>query len=197
MEPGDMVLYESHSLIHARPFPLQGRYMANIFIHFEPTGRPLNDNTDAWIQNLPDFLPPYIQEGTDWAKKWARENPGGWHRPAPAGPKLQAAAPLRESHIAAAINDLDALSHLAVHSPSSLHKKDENGWYPLHESARSGHKDAAQLLIENGADLNARTGRYQDGQSVLNLALQHHGEDSEIVRYLRSVGAQDIPMEEL
>ena len=32
MKPGDMVLYESHSLIHGRPFPLKGRYFANIFI---------------------------------------------------------------------------------------------------------------------------------------------------------------------
>ena len=29
MEPGDMVLYESHSLIHGRPFALQGEFMAN------------------------------------------------------------------------------------------------------------------------------------------------------------------------
>jgi prolyl 4-hydroxylase len=35
MEPGDMVLYESHSVLHGRPFPLKGRFMANIFIHFE------------------------------------------------------------------------------------------------------------------------------------------------------------------
>lgn len=26
MEPGDMVLYESGSLVHGRPFPLKGRY---------------------------------------------------------------------------------------------------------------------------------------------------------------------------
>lgn len=26
MEPGDMVLYESGSLIHGRPFPMKGRY---------------------------------------------------------------------------------------------------------------------------------------------------------------------------
>lgn len=26
MEPGDMVLYESHSVVHGRPFPLQGRF---------------------------------------------------------------------------------------------------------------------------------------------------------------------------
>eukprot|EP00977_Amphora_coffeiformis_P018814 scaffold6749_cov162-Amphora_coffeaeformis.AAC.9 len=32
MEPGDMVLYESHSILHGRPFPLKGRFMANIFV---------------------------------------------------------------------------------------------------------------------------------------------------------------------
>lgn len=30
MEPGDMVLYESHSVLHGRPFPLKGRYYANV-----------------------------------------------------------------------------------------------------------------------------------------------------------------------
>jgi prolyl 4-hydroxylase len=44
MEPGDMVLYESHSVLHGRPFPLKGRFMANVFIHFEPTG-PLAKQT--------------------------------------------------------------------------------------------------------------------------------------------------------
>lgn len=61
MVPGDLVLYESHSVIHGkfqivltdrfglyamphrlsswktctgRPFPLKGRFMANIFVHF-------------------------------------------------------------------------------------------------------------------------------------------------------------------
>merc|ERR1719437_333978 len=36
MEPGDMVLYESHSILHGRPFPLKGRFFANVFIHFAP-----------------------------------------------------------------------------------------------------------------------------------------------------------------
>ena len=26
MEPGDMVLYESHSVIHGRPFPMRGNF---------------------------------------------------------------------------------------------------------------------------------------------------------------------------
>merc|ERR1712038_466424 len=41
MEPGDMVLYESHSVLHGRPYPLKGRFYANIFIHFEPVGHTL------------------------------------------------------------------------------------------------------------------------------------------------------------
>ena len=36
MTPGDMILYESHSVLHGRPFSLQGRYFANVFVHFKP-----------------------------------------------------------------------------------------------------------------------------------------------------------------
>lgn len=32
MLPGDMVLYESHSVLHGRPFALKGRFMANVFM---------------------------------------------------------------------------------------------------------------------------------------------------------------------
>lgn len=28
--PGEMILYESHSVLHGRPFPLKGRYYANM-----------------------------------------------------------------------------------------------------------------------------------------------------------------------
>lgn len=41
MEVGDMILYEGHSVVHGRPFPLKGRYFANVFVHFEPLGHTL------------------------------------------------------------------------------------------------------------------------------------------------------------
>ena len=41
MQPGEMVLYESHSVIHGRPYPLKGKYYANLFVHFEPLGYTL------------------------------------------------------------------------------------------------------------------------------------------------------------
>ena len=34
----DMVLYESVTLVHGRPYPLEGDYYANLFIHFKPQG---------------------------------------------------------------------------------------------------------------------------------------------------------------
>jgi prolyl 4-hydroxylase len=38
IEPGTMILYESHSVIHGRPYPLEGSFYANLFAHFEPIG---------------------------------------------------------------------------------------------------------------------------------------------------------------
>ena len=36
MRPGEMVLYESHTVLHGRPFPLKGKFYANLFIHYIP-----------------------------------------------------------------------------------------------------------------------------------------------------------------
>ena len=47
LHPGEMLLFESASCIHGHPFPLKGRYYASMFIHFEPTGRPLGRTKDG------------------------------------------------------------------------------------------------------------------------------------------------------
>eukprot|EP01083_Nonionella_stella_P004945 14447_1 len=76
MEPGDLVLYESHSLIHGRPFPLKGKYFANIFIHFQPTGRPLREHdTTILTDEGEEQMPIYILRGSPEEKKWQREHP--------------------------------------------------------------------------------------------------------------------------
>ena len=38
LEPGEMILYEGHRLVHGRPYPFNGTRFANAFIHFKPTG---------------------------------------------------------------------------------------------------------------------------------------------------------------
>lgn len=39
LEPGDMLLYEGATCAHGRPTALNGRFMANVFIHFNEHGR--------------------------------------------------------------------------------------------------------------------------------------------------------------
>jgi prolyl 4-hydroxylase len=97
MEPGDMVLYESHSVIHGRPFPLKGRYYANIFIHFEPTGHSLRHNAKVEGESSvhekyreatsrgagghevdqAGGLPSYIIPGTPEEGNWRARHPNG------------------------------------------------------------------------------------------------------------------------
>jgi hypothetical protein len=74
-----MVLYESGSLVHGRPFPLKGRYFANIFIHFEPTGRPLYRDPD-YKSDWDGDLPPYLIPDSPWEDTWHKRNPFGWDK---------------------------------------------------------------------------------------------------------------------
>ena len=100
-----MVLYESHSVIHGRPFPLKGRYFANLFIHFEPVGHSLRHDAkleqDEINQDVHEkyrkavemghgghenaqsmeALPPYILPGSEEANLWAEEHPEGYEGP--------------------------------------------------------------------------------------------------------------------
>ena len=76
MKPGDMVLYESHSVIHGRPFPLKGKFYANIFVHFEPIGS-LDPKASSFYDPELD-LPPYLIPGSDWELDWRSRHPKGW-----------------------------------------------------------------------------------------------------------------------
>lgn len=197
MEPGDMVLYESGSLIHGRPFPLKGRFYANIFIHFEPTGRPLHDNTMDYLEKIESLngLPPYLQPGSPEEPNWRSRNPGGWNKPSPSAPIQQIHSP--EGNHAAATGDVDRLAKLALKNKKALVHKDANGWQPIHEAARGGHLDVMELLILHGADVNARTGPTGKGPSVLSLALEYLDEDHELIDYLDFLGAKAIDADEL
>ena len=194
MEPGDMVLYESGSLIHGRPFPLKGRSFSNIFIHFQPTGRKLGDKTNDYLDELDDFFPPYIVPNSPEIKDWAAKNPGGWKKSGPSAPLQQVHSP--EGHYAAATGDIDLLAKVAHKDRKALTHADRNGWQPIHEAVRGGHLDIVQYLIEeHGVDMNARTGPGGKGMSPLNLAMEHHDEDHPLVSFLRSIGAKDYAQE--
>jgi prolyl 4-hydroxylase len=204
MEPGDMVLYESHSVLHGRPFPLKGRFMANIFIHFEPTGHSLRHNlihghddvNDKYKRDLKrgvsghevdeaSGLPPYLIPGTPEVANWKRQHPEGFQN----APKQKAASFTTGSTLAhqyAQEGSVEDLKEVLEKDKSMVHIKDKNGWSPLHEGIRNGHLEVVKLLIDHGADVNAKTNA---GQSGLSLAKEIHGEGHPIIEFLESLGA--------
>lgn len=179
-----MVLYESGSLMHGRPFALKGRFYANIFIHFEPTGEHLSEG--GW-EEIDDFYPPYILPGSPEQDNWRRANPSGWKMHSPSSAEVGKL----QGHVAAAVNDLEALEQLAAADKRALHARDRNGWQPLHEAVRAGHIDAVRLLIEHGADINAVT-HGGAGVSPYHIAVESHSPAHPVAKFLASMGAINI-----
>eukprot|EP00985_Skeletonema_marinoi_P000717 scaffold252_cov204-Skeletonema_marinoi.AAC.5 len=191
MQPGDMVLYESHSLIHGRPFSLKGRYFANIFIHFQPTGKLLRERDTPILTDADDEdLPIYILRGSPEEDHWLQQHPSKQHirvRESPAA----AATPLEQIAQAAATGDVNTIAQFAATEKHLLHQTDKNGWMPIHEAARGGHMDVVKLLVEHGVDINSRT-HSGKGSTPMKLAVDSHGLEHELVEYFSSLGALNI-----
>jgi len=205
MEPGDMVLYESHSVLHGRPFPLKGRYMANIFIHFEPTGHSLRHNMglnpkqhdvdqayrdsfealQAGHEHTHDGLPPYIVEGSVEDSRYRKSHPAGYENTKKSQTDFSTGS--TGAHTAAQAGDLNTLKVHLSKDKELVNKQDANGWTPLHEATRGGHLDMVKYLIEQGADPNIKTGG--EGGTALWWAKKQHEEDDPIIEFLESIGA--------
>ncbi len=61
-----------------------------------------------------------------------------------------------EIHDAAQNGDLAKVKALLKANPDLVSSKDTNGMTPLHCAAVKGHKDVAELLLANKAEVNAR-----------------------------------------
>lgn len=207
MEPGDMVLYESHSVLHGRPFPLKGRFYANIFIHFEPVGHTLRHNANleggggdvdkkykdsvaagqGGHEHMEDGLPDYIKRGTEEENKWRRRHPNNkksTNRNSSTTGSTQLHKFAQDGDVAGLAKVVNKLGHL-------VDAKDSNGWTPLHEGARGGYEQVVKVLVDKGADINKTTGGI-DGKSALYIAIEENGEDHPIVDFLESLGALSI-----
>lgn len=179
MKPGDMVLYESHSVIHGRPYPLNGDFYANVFIHFEALGSPKVQQSNGQLAKQNDLsLPPYIIPNSSWAPEWEEANPDGWMQ-------------VKDPVAMAGQNNLNALRYLGSVNASMLLDEDDHTsakWKPIHEAARMGFVDIVRYLIEElGANPNepcAVTGF----PTPLAIAKHFKGDDDPVVSYLESVG---------
>lgn len=61
---------------------------------------------------------------------------------------------------AATHGDLEAVRAVAQKHPALINRKDESGATPLHYATFGGHSDVARLLVQHGADINARDDKF-------------------------------------
>lgn len=184
MEPGDMVLYESHSILHGRPFPMRGRTFANIFLHFEPLGAYRKDPSDKSkpaieyeydpdaMESLDAGLPPYVIPGSVWEEQWHQQNPNGWE------------LLFGNKGIAIQKGDFHTLENLFIKNPDAFHEPDSNGWYPIHEAARAGNTEVVKWLLERDADPGLVT-HYGKGHTALQLVAEYHGTEHETYQLIK------------
>ena len=206
MEPGDLVLYESHTVLHGRPFPLKGRFVANVFVHFEPIG-PLGEGDteedrqrrveEAEAKTGRDRLPPYVVPNT-WAEtSWLQNELGisSWNdgdgQDGEAGDGTHHLANVEGTtgstiaHHAAQTGELDQLREALDADQSLLNALDRNGWAPLHEAVRGGHYDVVKFLIDKGAAVNGMT---DFDETPLQIAYSSHGDEHPISKLLEKHG---------
>ena len=124
MEPGDLVLYESHSILHGRPFPLKGRFMANVFIHFEPIQKMGGE------MEYTGDLPPYLIQGSPEEARWRSNNPNG--HTLLSQQQAPGAVGSTEAHHFAARAQYEDLRQFLNDNADSVNARDKNGWQPLH-----------------------------------------------------------------
>ena len=88
-----------------------------------------------------------------------------------------------------ALDVLASADVIAAEDTRSLFAKDRNGWQPIHEAARGGHKEALEFLVSRGVPFNARTHK-NEGVTPLAIAINAHAVDHDAVRYLKEIGAE-------
>jgi ankyrin repeat protein len=134
-----------------------------------------------------NFASPLL--GSEEEANWREDNPDGYELH-----ESTLTTGSTDLHIASGINDIEHVKILLKEKPKSINTRDINGWMPLHEAARGGNIEVINILLENGADINARTkdaeGKGASGGSVLWLANNFYGEDHEVIQYLVSKGAK-------
>jgi len=218
MLPGDMVLYESHSVLHGRPFPLKGEYMANIFIHFEPVGHSIRHNAKEAAAAADKAAKDKSHVDEKYKEAVARRAGGheidegdnnglpsyiipgtpeeaNWRRQHPGNQRSQRRSSVTGSidnvHMAAQSGNINAVRKFVSQDKKLVNHKDENGWAPIHEATRGGHDEVLKYLLDNGANINERT-HFGAGATPLYIAETMLGKDHAVSNLLRSFDALNI-----
>jgi prolyl 4-hydroxylase len=203
MEPGDVVLYESHTVLHGRPAPLNGSFYANLFVHFEPLDhKEMNDlmrKNRAEANSNRGFLSNILTSGKS-SLRGAPKQP-------PKPPVIEVEEEEEEFdeefdmeemteeedkrlqiNFAAASGNLNMIKSILAKDINAVHTADRNKWQPIHEAVRAGHTAIVKYLVDMGADIGALTG---SGSSPLWYARRFLPKGHSTISYLEEIGAPD------
>eukprot|EP00607_Mallomonas_marina_P003081 CAMPEP_0182438378 /NCGR_PEP_ID=MMETSP1167-20130531/85727_1 /TAXON_ID=2988 /ORGANISM="Mallomonas Sp, Strain CCMP3275" /LENGTH=376 /DNA_ID=CAMNT_0024631717 /DNA_START=39 /DNA_END=1169 /DNA_ORIENTATION=- len=184
MEPGDMVLYESSTVLHGRPAPLKGRFYANIFVHFKPVDHDeMNAKDHGTKISSKKVKVPASQPKTMGGHEHDNHEGFGKHYQDVEDDFSQS-----DLHKAAGLGDLQQVKLLMKTQGYLLHAKDENQWQPIHEAVRGGHTEVVKFLVQQGADLSAKTATGATPLWWAKRAL-HAGHD--VIVFLEDMGAPE------
>jgi ankyrin repeat protein len=92
---------------------------------------------------------------------------------------------------AAANGNLEALKIMAEADRANLFKRDQNGWRPIHEAARSGHVHVLEYLLKEGARINERTNDGEGG-NPLWWAEKNAEKNREAIKLLKKYGGVSL-----
>lgn len=206
MEPGDMVFYESHTVLHGRPFPLNGSFYANLFVHYIPIGH--KERNHAHFQPASEEGHEHEQSGESSyyqasETKEESDSHSSSHEESSAqditthyyyGRTVDPSEHVEEDqiglHAAAARGDYELVESILNVSEDKavVNKKDDNEWQPIHEAVRAGHTDIVKLLVQNGAELHHKT---YNGGTPLWWARRELHEDHSMIAFLEEIGAPE------
>jgi cytohesin len=93
----------------------------------------------------------------------------------------------KDLHTAASEGDVECVKELLKHRMINPNIKDRRGWMPLHYAVNAGHYDIVWLLLDYGANPNARVGDWT-GKTPLHLAVRNQNYD--IAELLLNAGAK-------
>lgn len=96
--------------------------------------------------------------------------------------ELLAAEPQLTVHEAAALGRTDRLRELLDEDPGRVNEFGDDGFHPLGLASFFGHVEAARLLLERGADVNALSRNENIQTAAIHAAAAAEGKD-EAVRY--------------
>ena len=91
-----------------------------------------------------DGLPDYIVEGSEEDVKWRRDHPNKIKLDKNVGARTARTDGVTKAHTAAATGDVTSMINIIDNEKHLVHKKDFNGWTPLHEGARGGHVEVVK-----------------------------------------------------